>query len=551
MASNKRTIYLGLDYSQFTGGVTEVNRKMGLLDAEFKLAQQQAKNYGNETDVLGTKTDFLRQKIALQTQKVEAAKKAYDEIMSTQGASAKQIDALDKKLLNERTALEKLKGELTEAEKAQEGLNNETKSFGDEIRGLVSSLGLNVSPAIESLASHFDGVSSSVGNAVLAIGAIGTALVKCATDAAETADNLLTLSKTTGMTTDELQKLQYASAFVDVDLDTMTGAITRLERTMRQAKNGSSSAAEAFKELGVKITSSSGQLKDANELFYDIIDRLGRMKNETERDALAMDLLGKSAKELNPLIEVGSKRLKELGIEAEDLGVIMGGQDLEALGQLKDAMDKFDATTAALKQSLGLVLLPILTDLFEAISAIPVPVLKTLVILASVVASIMLVVKAIKSITDTATAISKFGQLINGGISATTLKILGIVAALIALATVIAVIIGRGSDLNSAFSSMNASIGTVTSSVTGAQQSTYSAARNASGTTNFDGGRTWVGEEGPELVTLPRGSQITPANNVSSNESNVYNITIDAKNVRDFQRVVELAQQQKMATRRI
>ena len=44
MASNKRTIYLGLDYSQFTGGVTEINRKMGLLDAEFRLATQQAKN---------------------------------------------------------------------------------------------------------------------------------------------------------------------------------------------------------------------------------------------------------------------------------------------------------------------------------------------------------------------------------------------------------------------------------------------------------------------------------------------------------------------------
>ena len=46
MPSNKRTIYLGLDYSQFSGGITEINRKMGLLDAEFKLATQQAKNYG-------------------------------------------------------------------------------------------------------------------------------------------------------------------------------------------------------------------------------------------------------------------------------------------------------------------------------------------------------------------------------------------------------------------------------------------------------------------------------------------------------------------------
>ena len=90
MPSNKRTIHLGLDYSQFAGGITEVNRKMGLLDAEFKYAQERAKNYGTETDELGLKHEYLTQKIALQIQKVEAAKKAYDEAMSSQNASQKQ-----------------------------------------------------------------------------------------------------------------------------------------------------------------------------------------------------------------------------------------------------------------------------------------------------------------------------------------------------------------------------------------------------------------------------------------------------------------------------
>jgi len=31
---------------------------------------------------------------------------------------------------------------------------------------------------------------------------------------------------------------------------------------------------------------------------------------------------------------------------------------------------------------------------------------------------------------------------------------------------------------------------------------------NASGTSYWQGGPTWVGEEGPELVTLPRGTRI-------------------------------------------
>lgn len=41
MANNyKKTITLGLDYSEFSGGISECNRKMGLLDAEMKLAQE-------------------------------------------------------------------------------------------------------------------------------------------------------------------------------------------------------------------------------------------------------------------------------------------------------------------------------------------------------------------------------------------------------------------------------------------------------------------------------------------------------------------------------
>jgi hypothetical protein len=71
----------------------------------------------------------------------------------------------------------------------------------------------------------------------------------------------------------------------------------------------------------------------------------------------------------------------------------------------------------------------------------------------------------------------------------------------------------------------------------------------ASGTTNFPGGLTWINEKGPELVTLPQGSRIhtaaesmsimnRTANNSSSNVYN-FNVTLDAKNIRDFNNVVD------------
>ena len=253
MASNKRTIYLGLDYSQFTGGITEINRKMGLLDAEFKLATEQAKNYGTETDKTALKQEYLAQKIELQKKKVEEAEKAYNAVMSSQNASQKEIDALDKKLLQERTTLEKLNGELNDEKEATDKATKANKSFGDEIRDLSSALGVSASPAVEALAKKFDGVSASVGNAILVVGAIGGALVKAAKDTAEWADDLLTLSQTTGLTTTELQKLEYAADFIDVDVQTMTGSMEKLIRTMDNARDGSKNAQQAFKDLGSLI----------------------------------------------------------------------------------------------------------------------------------------------------------------------------------------------------------------------------------------------------------------------------------------------------------
>lgn len=549
--SNKRTIHLGLDYSQFTGGVTEVNRKMGLLDAEFKLAQERAKNYGAETDALGLKQEYLTQKIALQTQKVEAAKQAYDAAMSSQNASQKEIDALDKKLLQERTTLEKLNGQLKETDKNIVATDKATKSFGDEIRGMANTLGINVSPAVEKLASKFDGVNAAVGNAILGIGAIATAFVKCSTDVAEFADDLLSLSAQTGIATDELQKMQYAADFVDVSVETMTGSMNKLTKTMSNARDGSKEASEAFKKLHIRITDGKGALRDSNDVFYETIDRLGQIKNETERDALAMKIFGKSAQELNPLIKAGSDRLKELGIEAENLGVIMGEEDLEKAGQFNDALERMGKVADGLKNSLGLALLPVLTSLFEAISKIPVEVLKTIVIIASAVASILLIVKAIKSVTDTGKAITGFFKNFDLAANKTTLIIIGVVAALIALATIIAVIMGKSDDLSKSMAAIGESTNSLTKTVTGAQDNVEKAQNHADGVINYAGGKTWVGEAGPELVTLPQGSSIIPEKQVGKTEYNTFYVTIDAKSVDDFNKVVALAQQQRMAERRL
>ena len=69
----------------------------------------------------------------------------------------------------------------------------------------------------------------------------------------------------------------------------------------------------------------------------------------------------------------------------------------------------------------------------------------------------------------------------------------------------------------------------------------------ADGTYNHPGGLALVGERGPELLRLPTGSQVYPTGVSQSmmqsarGGGDTYNITIDAKNVREFNDIVRIA----------
>ena len=550
MANNKRTIYLGLDYSQFSGGITEINRKMGLLDAEFKLATQQAKNYGTETDELGLKEEYLTQKIALQTQKVEEAKRAYDAAMSSQNASAKEIDELDKRLLNERTKLEQLNGELVKTKDDTDKADKANKTFGDTIRGLASSLGLNVSPALEAVAKKFDGISAATGTAILGIGAMITGFAKLSKETAAYADEIITLADQTGFTTEQIQRMQYACMKLDVEFSTVEGSISKLTTNMYKAQKGSDDLEKVFKKLHIRIKDGSGHLRDSKEVFFEAIDALGKMTNETEKDAIAQQLFGKSAKELNTIIKAGSDQFKEYEQNAKK---VMTEEQLERANEYQNAIDELNESFEALKLALGEFLIPLLTKVANFFASIPTPILKVITIVAALTAGIILVAKAIMSVKTVMTAMNA----LNAGFQATGMKtvaiVLAIVAALIALAAIIAVIVGKKDDIDKTMTSVQKSTEAMGKNVQNASQYATSTARNASGADYYQGGRTWVGEEGPEIVELPRGSRVIPNKQASqiSNATNNYYITIDAKNVSDFTRVVDMANQMQMATRRI
>lgn len=495
------------------------------------------------------KIDTIREALTASAQKYGEADKRTMNWQASLNIAETELIKMDSELKKNNSELEQAQNSMEKYGEKTEEVSEKTSSFGGRVNELVSAIGINLPAGAQEAIKALDGQKVSTLALVGATVALVTGFAKASFAAADFADDMLTLSSQTGISTDTLQELKYAAEFVDVSLETMTGSMAKMIRSMSSAQNGSKDASEAFRKLHVSITN-NGRLKDSEQMFYELIDALGRVKNETERDALAMQVFGKSAQDLNPLIEAGSARLKELGEEAQKLGIIMSPENLDQLGDLKDHMDKLNEQTSALKLNLGLALAPALIGIFDILNKMNPQVLATVAIIGSVAVVAITVIKSIADITSTFSAM-------NPATLKTTMIILGVVAALIALAAIIAVITGKGDELNRTMTNIGASVGDVTNTVNNAGNRVQ-IGRNATGTNSWRGGLTWVNEEGGEILDLPRGTRIIP-HDVSMEMARTSNtpkegdifLTLNVKmnEVDEVYKLVNVAKQLKQASR--
>lgn len=227
-----------------------------------------------------------------------------------------------------------------------------------------SSAGSAFNTSFGSVLATAGGVAVGVAGAMAAGIAAGTsALVNFTREGASYADEVLTMSTNTHIATDELQAYMYAAELVDVSTETMTSSMARNIRSMNSAAEGTGAAAEAYAALGVSVTDAEGNLRDSQEVYWELIDALGEVDDYTQRDALSMTIFGRSAQDLNSLIAVGSEGMAEFAQQAEDAGAVLDSDTLGAFGEFDDVMQQLDSGVSAAENALGTVLLPVLTQL--------------------------------------------------------------------------------------------------------------------------------------------------------------------------------------------
>lgn len=354
---------VGLDITDFKANIAELNRQARVIESGFRATAAGMDDWRTSSEGLQSRIDSLSKIIDIQKQKIENLKTEYNQIVESKGKDSKAAQDLEVRINKETEGLNKNEKELKDT-------TNSLNDFGKE-EDQETSKTENLHGALSKIGTGLKNVGGTIGKAaVTSIAAVGTAAVAAGAgigamvmSASKNADELQRLSDVTGMSAETLQTFQYEGSALGVSLDTITGAQTKLIKSMSSAYSGSKAQAAAFETLHVSVKDLHGGLRDSQETMGDVFDALQKVENPTQRDALAMQIFGKSARDLNPMILAGSAGLNKLSDEAEKNGAIISDKNVAALDAFGDSVDALKLSAKGMAGTLAVGILPVLNQL--------------------------------------------------------------------------------------------------------------------------------------------------------------------------------------------
>ena len=597
---------------EYKQAISEIGSGMNVLNSEMRKVQSAYAQNADSVEALSAKNDVLGRKISTQTEKIEYLRAALQQSAEKYGEADKRTMQWQTSLNNAEADLNNLNNQFDENKKKIEESGKEMGNLGDVVNGLTSKLGIQLPDSMKSSMNAMGSLDASSLALAGGFAAVATAIVKAekalismTKEAASNADDLLTLASVTGMTTDSVQELNYMADLTDVSMDRIKDSLKETTNKMQEAAAGTGDAYDAYQRLGVEITNADGSLRSAQDVFYDTIDALGEIKNQTERDALAMDLMSESAQELNPLIDLGGEKMRDYAQEAHDMGYVLDNDAIKSLQGVDDAYSRLQNTQEGVKNQLAAEFAPYLEEFYgDVTSGIKysgdvlqqsglVDSFGMLLETAGEIINPMdtlsndkvpALTKALRPLSEVMAAIADAGDFLSGLLTLDFNK----------MGTALGLNYGKGqmsnvqklntkwmqqdtnrataangygsyfdTDTGKAYGNMEAYanaqyealVRAGDSSILGKSQDLWvqeylkKLRGNAAGTDNWSGGWTRVNENGLERIYLPSGSRIQTASETRYTSGDTYNTTVYVDHVEDLDAILRIAKNARITTR--
>jgi DNA repair exonuclease SbcCD ATPase subunit len=318
-----------------------INKELELWKAQNKAVEGSAKTLAKQLDVQKAQQQVLS---AEMTQTI----KKYNDVVSVQGEDSKAAMNLKNKILDLQTQQAKLNNEIEKSSKPftnfknhMSDLSNNLKNAGDKMISAGTSMTTHITaPAIAAAAG----------------------ILKLADNAVKYADELGVMSEKTGIGLKSLQEMQFVTNQLDMDFGVIQSSMAMFTNRLKGVEAGTGDTSKGMKALGISMEDSAGKTRPVGDIYNDVIKKLSSMKNESDRNIMASAMFGRSWQELAPLLNAGGAEIERLRKQANDLGLVMSNESIDAARQFGDEMDALKMQFKVSGAEIGTAFMPLIKD---------------------------------------------------------------------------------------------------------------------------------------------------------------------------------------------
>lgn len=185
-------------------------------------------------------------------------------------------------------------------------------------------------------------------------------------DTAEAGDKIDKQSQVLGMSRKAYQEWDYILGQNGASIESMSTSMKTLNNLILSGAEGSKESADALAQLGIHLDEIDNLSQEGQ--FETVVRAFQNMPQGANKSALAVKIFGKQGMQLLPLLNQSATSIDELRAKAEELGLIMSDDAVDASVAYGDSLDDLKRTFNGFKYAIGSKILPFLTKGIQGIT---------------------------------------------------------------------------------------------------------------------------------------------------------------------------------------
>ena len=347
------------------GSVETSNRAIALANSEYKAASDGSKGWASSAEGLTAKQRMLSDVISAQRSQLSDYQQALKLTEQEYGANSKEADELRIKINNLTGEIASTAADAADTEKALRDLAEGERKAGDEAKdaeGKTDSFAKKLSDGLAAAAKVAVGAVTAAAGAVAGF-AVG--LFKGASDIADYGKEVNIMSQRLNLSREGYQEWEYVLKKSGTSIDVMNMGMKTLQKTMGGLTEDGSASAEAFAAIGISFDEIKG--KSPEEALNMTVEAIQKMPPGADRTTASLKLFGRSAMELEPLLNKTAEETDELRQRAHAMGLVLGDEQVDAAGRFRGAMGKIKDQVKGIKMQFSSAFVPAFADGLSAI----------------------------------------------------------------------------------------------------------------------------------------------------------------------------------------